>query len=297
MSTNGRVVDDDTDETPPEQQLAELRTQIELLTEENERLRDSYTRAKQTQYRRSALGLAAIGVVAALGGLLVPTASTVLFALGGTGLFGGLLTYYLTPERFISADVGRDVHATRAANEAALTGELGLSEERAYVPVSAGSDPVRLFVPHDTEYVLPTETALAEQTILAADAESRGLALDPSGGRLLTSLEATLPGSLADSPPELAAQLSDALVEQFELVDSADPDIDPNGGRCSVAISGSVYGSIDQFDHPIVSLLASGFAAGLEAPIKTSVSAPADEDADVVTLRWDEQSPTDTSTT
>lgn len=287
MSANGRVVDDDTDETA-EERLAELRTQVELLTEENERLRDSYTRAKQTQYRRSAIGLAAVGALAAIGGLLVPTASTVLFALGGTGLFGGVLTYYLTPERFIAADVGRDVYATLAANEAALTSELGLAAERVYAPVSAGSDPVRLFVPQDTEYTLPAETALADQTILA-DSESRGLALTPSGTGLLTSLESTLPGSLAESPPELVTQLSDALVEQFELADAVDADIDPDGGRCSVAVSGSAYGPLDQFDHPVVSLLASGFTAGLSVPVTTSVSVPTDEDADVVTLRWDQQ--------
>lgn len=287
MSTDGPVVDDDADESPPAEQLSELRTQIELLTEENDRLRDSYTRAKQTQYRRSAVGLLTIGTVAALGGLVIPTASSVLFALAGTGLFGGVLTYYLTPENFISADVGRDVYAMLAANEAALTAELGLSDEHVYVPVSAGSDPVRLFVPHNAEYALPDDSTLAGQTIIADDAQSRGLALDPSGTRLLTSLDMTLRGSLADSPAELASQLSDALVEQFELADAADPDIDPDGQRCSVAIRGSVYGSVDQFDHPVVSLLASGFASGLSDPVRASVSPAADgtEDA-VVTLRW-----------
>ncbi|WP_277543604.1 hypothetical protein [Haloarcula laminariae] len=288
MSTNGRVVDDDADKTASAEQLAELRTQVELLTEENDRLRDSYTRAKQTQYRRSALGLLAVGTVAALGGLFVPTASTVLFALAGSGLFGGVLTYYLTPEQFISADVGRDVYAMLAANEAALVSELGLSSERVYVPVSAGSDSVRLFVPHDTEYVLPSESALAEQTLLADEAEQRGLALDPSGTRLLASLESTLRGSLADSPSDLASQLSDALVEQFELVDAAEPDIDSESGRCSVAIRDSVYGPIDQFDHPVVSLLAAGFAAGLAVPVTTSVSGETEDAQDVVvTLRWD----------
>lgn len=290
MSTNGRTVDGDTDETPNTEQIAELRTQVELLSEENERLRDSYTRAKQTQYRQSALGLLTVGTIAAIGGLLVPTASTVLFALAGTGLFGGILTYYLTPEQFIAADVGRDVYAMFATNESALTAELALSEERIYVPVSAGSGPVRLFIPHDTEYVLPSDATLTGQTIIADDAESRGLALGPSGTRLLTSLEATTRGSLADSPAELASQLSDALVEQFELVDAADPDIDPDGGRCSVAIRGSVYGPIDQFDHPVVSLLATGFATGLSSPVRTSISSATNEDDAVVTLRWENAS-------
>lgn len=289
MSTDGTAVDDDADEPAPDEQLAELRTKIQLLTEENTRLRESYSRAKQTQYRQSALGLLAVGVVAALGGLLVPTARSVLFALAGTGLFGGILTYYLTPEQFISADVGRDVYATLAENEAALAAELGLSEERVYVPVSTAERPVRLFIPQQRRYTLPPESTLEAQTILAADSTSNGVALDPSGNRLLTSLEATLRGSLADSPAELAAQLSDALVEQFELVDGAQPDIDPDGERCSVAVRGSVYGPIGQFDHPVVSLLAAGFASGLAVPVTVSVSQETDATSDAtVTLRWEE---------
>ena len=290
MSTNRPPVDDADD---PEERLAELRTQVELLTEENERLRDSYTRARQTQYRRSAAGLAAVGAVATLSGLVVPAASTVLFALGGTGLFGAILTYYLTPEQFISADVGRDVYATLAGNEAAVAAELGLSDERVYIPVASGTDPVRLFVPQGSEYELPADGVIAERTIIAGDAGSRGVAFTPSGARLLASLEATLRGTLAESPPELAAQLSDALVEQFELVDAVEPDIDPDGGRCSVAVDGSVYGPLDRFDNPVVSFLAAGFAAGLAVPVTASVQADEATERPVVTLRWDEEVDTD----
>jgi hypothetical protein len=118
--------------------VAELRTQLRLLAEENEQLRDSYARAKQTQYRRTALGLAALGCLGVAGGVLVAGASDVLFVLGGIGLFGGLLTYYLTPEQFVAADVGRAVYSVLAANEAALVDELGLSDRRVYVP--AGTD-------------------------------------------------------------------------------------------------------------------------------------------------------------
>ena len=273
---------------------AELRTQVELLAEENERLRDSYTRAKQTQYRRTALGLAAVGAVAAAGGVFVPTASTVLFALAGTGLFGGILTYYLTPERFIAADVGRDVYATLADNEAALVGELGLTSARVYVPVPEAEVPVRLFVPHEPDAGLPAPESLTEQSVVA-DPGTRGLALSPSATRLLDSLEAALRGSLAESPPELAAQLSDALVEQFELVDAADPELDPDGDSCRIAVSGSAYGPLDRFDHPVVSLLAAGFARGLSVPVRTEVTTDADG-ASVVTLRWDDASADDGST-
>jgi len=184
------------------------------------------------------------------------------------------------------------VYATLADNEAALVGELGLTDVRVYVPVSGVEEPVRLFVPHETAYDLPAAESLAEQTVLAGDPETRGIALAPSGTRLLAALDDALRGSLADEPAELAAQLCDALLEQFELVDSADPEVDPDGTNCRVAVSGSVYGPLDQFDHPVVSLLATGFAAGLSVPVTTEVTTDTDG-ASVVTLRWEDLSPDD----
>jgi len=60
-STTGRAVEGEADADETTTSRAELRTQLELLTEENERLRASYAQAKQSQYRRSALGLAIVG--------------------------------------------------------------------------------------------------------------------------------------------------------------------------------------------------------------------------------------------
>ncbi|MGA9402004.1 hypothetical protein [Haladaptatus sp.] len=51
-------------------------------------------------------GVADNGALVAVGGLLFPTSRTVLFALVGTGLFGAVLIYFLTPEQFVSAAVG-----------------------------------------------------------------------------------------------------------------------------------------------------------------------------------------------
>lgn len=102
--------------TPAAESDLEQTARAELLAEENRRLRAEYARTQQTRYRRTAYGLAALGVLAVLGGLLFPNARGVLFALGGTGLFGGLLTLYLTPGQFVAADVGERVYAAMAAN-------------------------------------------------------------------------------------------------------------------------------------------------------------------------------------
>ena len=122
-----------------------LAGEVALLEAENEQLRTEYARLQQTQYRQTAIALVGVGLVAALGGLLLPSARTVLLALGGTGVFLGVLTYYLSPERFLSASVGRAVHETAASNQAGIVAELGLSETRLYAPV--GEADVRLYVP------------------------------------------------------------------------------------------------------------------------------------------------------
>jgi len=203
----------------------ELLARVDRLTEENRQLRDAVVAAKRTQYRRTALGLAALGVAAVAGALVLPAAREVLFALGGIGLFGGVLTYWLSPERFVSADVGRDAYVTLAGNERALVDELGLSDQRLYVPVDGR---VRLFVPQREDTDVPAPGDL-DRTLVAPDETTRGVALDPSGQRLFDAFENALTGSLGTEPAPLAIQLTDALVEQFELVDAATPAVDVGG--------------------------------------------------------------------
>lgn len=288
MSTNSRLdADADADEDGDES-IAELRTQLEVLTEENEQLRESYIRAKQAQYRRTALGLGLIGLLAAAAGMLVPEARDVLFALGGIGLFGAVLTYYLTPEQFVSADVGRDVYTALAGNEAALVDELGLSETRLYVPTESGDDPVRLFVPQREAYSIPEDEALAHSIVVTETDTTRGVAFTPSGGPLFEAFEAARSGPAAETPAAIATQLTDAVVEQFELVDSATPDVDPEDSRLTVAIDGSVYGSLDRFDHPVASVIAVGLAAGLNTPVTLEQpTTNGDKSESLLTYRWD----------
>lgn len=288
MSTNSRLDSDADGEDDGGESIAELRTQLEVLTEENEQLRESYIRAKQTQYRRTALGLGLIGLLAAAAGVLLPGARDVLFALGGIGLFGAVLTYYLTPERFVSADVGRDVYAALAGNEAALLEELGLSETRLYVPTESGDDPVRLFVPQHDAYSIPEDEALRDTIVVTEPDDTRGVAFTPSGGPLFEAFEAARSGPAAETPEAIATQLTDALVEQFELVDSATPELDPEESRVTVAIDDTVYGTLARFDHPVASVIGVGLAAGLNTPVTLETTAPDDGKSEfLLTYRWD----------
>jgi hypothetical protein len=75
----------------------ELLARIETLQDENERLHRELSAARRTRYRRTAIGMAFLGGLGLLGAGLIPSLREPLLALGGTGLFGALLTYYLTP--------------------------------------------------------------------------------------------------------------------------------------------------------------------------------------------------------
>ncbi|WP_324759608.1 hypothetical protein [Haloarcula montana] len=271
-----------------------LRTRLELLEEENQRLREEYARARQTRYRRTALSLAGLGAVAALGGLLFPAAQTVLFALAGTGAFLGLLTYYLAPEQFLPASLGETVYTALADNESSMVAELGLRETRVYVPTSQN---VHLFVPQHEEYEVPGADDLEDVFVVTSDTGTRGVALEPTGDGLADEFERAVTGDPDDNPERVATQTTDALIEQFELVETATADVDPAGGRVTVAISGSTMGRPDRFDHPVVSFLACSLARRLNKPVTADVEPTPDGQNDYrVTLRWDENSENDEQT-
>jgi hypothetical protein len=256
---------------------------IEGLAAENRRLRREYARVRTSQYRRTAAGLALLGLLGVGGGLLFPAARTVLFALGGTGLFASVLTYYLTPERFVPAAVGERVYAALATNGSAIAADLGLAGPHVYVPTDDTT--VRLFLPQGDSFTLPDADALASTFVAPDEASQRGVALDPTGGALFDPFEEALDRGLRDELGPLADQLGDALVEQFELVDGVRIEATPDADRVTVGVSGSVYGPVDRFDHPVASFLAVGVARGRGMPVTLTVDAGDDRSDHLVTVR------------
>lgn len=288
--TDAAAADDATpedDDTPgsTEPDRDELAARVTVLAEENRRLREEYVRARRSRYRRTALGLGAVGAVAALGGVAFPDARGVLFALAGTAAFVGVLVAYLTPERFVAATVVDGVYGALAENEAALVDALDLAGEVHYVP-GRGPDDVRLFVPVHADGTPPDADELEGPFVLADAPGERGVAMAPSAARLVSEVRSALGGDLAEEPVRLADQLADAVVEQFELADDATPDVDPAGGRASLSVSGSVLGSVARFDHPVASLFAAGLAAGLDVPVRVDVEETAGRGDYLIACRW-----------
>ena len=262
---------------------AALAARVETLEGELERLRAELAAARRTSYRRSAAGMGLLGGLALAGAYAFPGVRTVLVALGGTGLFGAVLTYYLTPDRFVGAGVAAGVYDALAGDLEAVAAELELSETAVYVPVG-GDPPVRLFVPEQPPDIagLPDDDALRNALVVAPD--HRGLSLRPTGGALYAELEEAA-APLPEAPPALAATVGEALVEQFELVETADPDLDES--RATFRVTDSAYGPVDRLDHPVGSLAATALASGLGRPVELEVTAADDPAAYLVTCRWD----------
>jgi hypothetical protein len=263
-----------------------LRAELAVLREENQRLRAEYARARTSEYRRTALVLIGLGLLTGAGGLLASSSRTVLFALGGTGVFIGVLTYYLTPERMQPASVGQAIYRSMARTQSAVVDELGLTDERVYVPVDTdGEGDVRLFVPQHTSFDLPEADALADVFVVGETDRQRGLATHPTGQALFERFAETQSDSF-DGPESVASTLAGALVEQFEVLDATEVETSPE--KITVAVSGSAYGPVDRFDHPVPSLLATGLARGLDRPVTVSVDRPEDRQADaLVVCRWE----------
>ena len=263
---------------------AALAARVETLEGELERLRGELAAARRTSYRRSAAGMGLLGTLALAGAYLFPGVRTVLVALGGTGLFGAVLTYYLTPDRFVGAGVAAGVYDALAGDLEAVAAELELSETAVYVP---GGDPsIRLYVPEQPPDVagLPDGDALRDALVVAPD--HRGLSLRPTGGALYAELEEAA-APLPEAPSALAATVGEALVEQFELVETADPDLDLDESRATFRVTDSAYGPVDRLDHPVGSLVATALASVLERPVELDVTAADDSAAYLVTCRWD----------
>ncbi|WP_049980139.1 hypothetical protein [Halolamina rubra] len=276
------VVDGDDEQAT--ERIEDLRAQVDLLRSENERLRHEYARARQASYRRTALGLGAVGAVAVAGGLVFPAAREVLFVLGAIGVFGAVLTRYLTPERFVAAETGERIYAAQADSLGDLTGQLGLEPTWVYVPVE-GEPPARLFVPQHSEYEIPDEAALERPLVVGDRDAERGASFVPTGGTLFREFERSLTGSLGTAPRPIAEQVADALIEGFELAETAEVAVDGDAGRVTVALTGAVYADAEAVDNPLGSLLAVALADGLDQPVRLETTR-SDDDL-VLTCRWD----------
>ncbi|SFG72563.1 hypothetical protein SAMN04488063_2795 [Halopelagius inordinatus] len=281
---NGSRPDDPATGDERERRLEELRA-------ENERLREDYARGKRLQHRQTAIALLGVGLVGIAAGITFPSARTVLLALGSTGVFGSILTYFLSPDTVMPATVGRSAYDAVRETGSTIRDELGLADVAVYVPVDSVATetraPVRLFVPQSPEYDLPSDDDLRSAFVVPEDGRRRGVAFTPTAGRMLAEFERTRSAQADLRLDTRVAQLCDALVEQFELLRAADAELDEEMQRITVGVTGVSYPNTTGFDHPVASFLGGGLACGLETPVTVEVERVDDGESDVlITCRW-----------
>ncbi|WP_135855110.1 hypothetical protein [Halorussus salinus] len=266
--------------------------QMEVLQEENRRLRTDYVRARQSRFRRAALALCLFSGVAGLGGLMFPAGRQTLLGLAGIGFVMAILIYYVTPQQEASASVGERSYATLARLEQEISADLGLQDTQIYVPTPPETEATRiaarLFVPLHQNYTVPDPDALTSVFIVETDEQTRGVSLPPTGSALVQEFRQSMVEELASTPRELTEQLTEALEAGFELVETAVVDLEADDGRVTVGVQGSTFGAVTRVDHPVPSFVATSLAVGLQTPVElAAVTADEAEFDAVVTCTWD----------
>jgi hypothetical protein len=254
--------------------------ELATLAAENRQLREEYTRAQQATYRRTAVGLLLVGLIAIAGGVGFPDARTVLFALGGTGVFASVLTAFITPERFVTASVAGQVFGAIRRDRAAIIDELGLNGDPVYIP----GEPCRLFVAR-AAHTVPAEQVDPSSVFVVTDQDDPdGVTFYPTGEQLYDSFTAS--ATLPETPTvdTVSSALADALVELFALADGVEYDHDPADGRLTMEVSGGRLGDLTALDHPLTSLVAVSVAHTVETPVTVETT---DDDPVLITCRYE----------
>jgi len=248
-----------------------------LLRTENERLRRELERTTRTTYRRTAVALLVVGLLSALAGLVVPAAQDVLVVVGAIGVFGGVLTWYLTPERVLAASVTESVYRAHAETIASMRAELGLRDDTVYLPSDDHAGGAVLFLPLHANYDVPED---ATHTFVITDSDpARGVTLHPTAGTLARALDRSLTAPL--DRDRLPTVVPEAIVEQFELADNATAALADD--TLTLDVDAPAIDGLDRPDHPIVSLCAVTAARTLEEPVQVE---NIDTTAGRITLSW-----------
>lgn len=241
----------------------------------------------RSRHRRTAVALFGLGVLAVVITYLIrdSRSATVLLALGGSGLFLGVIYYYQFPNQFTSASVSEAVYTAYANAGTAMSGQRSRA---LFLPRRSESGPsVRLFIPKSGVDDQSDNDTL-ETDVLTVDGQA-GVAYQPTGEELFPAFKRTLSEAPSDQPRLLAEQIADSVVNQFELAENVETTVYDDSGRVTVGLEDSHFGRVDYFDHPVPSLLAVGFVRVLDSPVEIHTEAISDDERFdyVISCQWD----------
>lgn len=244
--------------------------------------------SEKSRHTRTAFMLAVVGIAFGAMGFIVASAREILFTLAATGLFGAVLTRFLTPQQLVPIDIAEGIYSTLALNELSFVEQMGLSSTRVYATTESG---LRLFVPEVDTYdrsLFSTDEGV-DGPYISGETESRsGLVLRPVAEPLLRGFEERQDGTFSSVPEEAALTLSEGLTHSLEFASSVKTDLDTDDGRVTFEVVEFLLGPSTQFDHPVVSFLGAGLATALDVPIDVEVTNPrqGDKERMIVTCQW-----------
>ena len=260
-----------------------LRARVRRLETENAQLRDQYSTIQMARNTRMAVGFGVIGLFAGSLAFVFPSVREVLIVVSMTGLFAGLLTRFLDPNRHVALNVGRGIYTTIVQNEVDLVSQLSLSDARIYV---ATDDGPRLFIPEVEDY---NSTALDELSagplVVSDDASRSGLVFRPTGEALLDVVQDSSDDHFSSELSVIVETLSESVTDAIELTEHVESDVNAEDGRATFVARGVLYGDPTHFDHPLGSLFGSGLALALDTPVRVTVG-EAKQGATLVTCQW-----------
>lgn len=242
---------------------------------------------KLTMFAFLLLGGSAVG-----GAVLYPAQQTVLLAVAYTFLFGVLLVGVLSNQQYVQTSFHEAVVGDLLRNEGAVVDSWDLQRTQVYIPRHSGPVPATLFIPKHLDFEIPPESALDSLFVTTGTLKQEGITFVPSGARLYEEFATATGPDLSDAPATLASELTDALVELFEIATQATTHIERNRDVVVCDIGLNAHENTPKINHPVVSFLGTGLAVGLDRPVVVDSQTTTGGRYDlVVEFRWIEAAP------
>lgn len=218
--------------------------------------------------RQSAFGFIILGLVSTAGGLLEwnTQMAVVLVAVGATFFFGGIVTLTLDSGQYLVTSVHQSIYSDLSENLERLIEAYDLQKTLIYLPRTGSESPV-LFLPKHPDHQLPRDIERDSLFVESHNSRAEGIILRPAGATLFSKFESMLEGEMGGTIEELTRQLSDGLIEGFELVDGIRTDVRPEDNVVEFVITGDLHRTGRAHENPVQSFLAVGLAKGLDTPI------------------------------
>ncbi|WP_324759924.1 hypothetical protein [Haloarcula montana] len=204
---------------------------------------------------------------------------SLLLALSGTLLVGGVVNHVLTAGRDLPLTVTASTAAAAGRTVESLLVQRELDDRRVYLPATTDRGP-RLVVPGGEGDPI----AHAEQ---AFDDQTEAVVVTPTAAEMVTGFREHRTDAAATDATHHVDALCDGLTAVYDLAAGASGTVD--GRQATVSVRGCPLGEPRRIDHPVSSFLATGLATALDRPVELTEVRPDGGErayAFTVELRW-----------